>query len=1272
MNVPTYKIMKNLNIIEPYRKIFISAFLGIACLLFSPFGIHTHIGEISVNVPFFLFLPALAAFAYGWKYGLVAGLSGGAMFPFLLWPDDGWANVGSAIIFIGFYSCIGLFQDRRYFFRLHYPGRFLIPCFAAMSCLSLFDGFLFNTLLKLNPPFWSIHTINLMPQKVLWGFALKDSINILFITLAAETLLRLPMIRKLMRIPVVFEMEGNLKIFSTVILAFVGVWLINTGLEFFLSNTGNAILNPHLTIDFYILMSSGFLVSRILFHYNEYRIGIQSNLNNSEIKFRALFENAYDAIFIMQDDTFIECNPATLKIFGCQMKDILGKTISSFSPQYQPDGTLSENKALELIHASQQGNSKLFEWRHQRLDGTTFDAEVSLSRIVINKQILLYGISRDISLQKEAGELLLLSEKRYQKAEEVGQIGSWEYDLITDQFWGSEEAKRIYGFDLHAERFTRDEVMKCVSNREKADLALNDLIVHNKPYNIEFEITPFNSTEKKFIHSVAEIVRDDEGKPLKIVGIIHNITERKKAEGTILLLAHAIRSISECISITDMEDKIIFVNNAFLNTYQYEEHELIGKKITMVRSLNNPVYMTSKILPSTLKGGWQGELQNKRKDGVEFPVSLSTSIIYDDFGEEIAIIGVATDITEQKLAEDEILKLLKAVEQNPATIIITDLNGTIEYVNPKFSEITGFTPSEAIGNNPRIFKSGKTNAKEYAKLWMTISSGRTWKGEFCNVKKNGEIFWESASISPIINDSGIITHYIAIKEDITDIKKAEKALRDSENYFRSVVLNAPVISFVLDKEGIFKLSEGRGLLKLGLQPGEVVGLSAFDVYRDFPIIIEGITNSLAGKYQLLETEIQDSIFDVVYNPVFDRNGNVSEVIGVAIDITEQKKTELDLIKLKEKAEESDRLKSAFLANMSHEIRTPMNSILGFASLLKEAAPGGREQETYIDIIETSSARLLNLINDLIVISKVESGQIEITFSEINLQELFGFLCRLFKVEANQKGVDFSADHSLNDENVEIITDREKLFTILNNLIKNSLKYTQSGTIRFGCNFKNNMYEFFVHDTGIGIPPDKLEIVFERFVQADISLSRRFDGAGLGLSISKAFVEKLGGEIWLESEIGVGTCFYFTLPVKAAEAIKPASQSEQKIFSDEESLSATILITEDDETSVFYLKKILKNKKWNLIFARTGEEAIELCRIQKNIRLVLMDILLPNMNGDLAAKQIKSFRPDIRIIAQTAYAFEEDKTKYSDAFDSYLTKPINSKELKSEIQKMLTK
>jgi signal transduction histidine kinase len=237
----------------------------------------------------------------------------------------------------------------------------------------------------------------------------------------------------------------------------------------------------------------------------------------------------------------------------------------------------------------------------------------------------------------------------------------------------------------------------------------------------------------------------------------------------------------------------------------------------------------------------------------------------------------------------------------------------------------------------------------------------------------------------------------------------------------------------------------------------------------------------------------------------------------------------ELIAAKEKAEESDKLKSAFLANMSHEIRTPMNGILGFADLLKEPELTGEEKLEYVSIIEKSGKRMLNIINDLIDISKVESGQMEISISEINVNEQIEYIYTFFKQEIKRKGMQIIYRNGLSTHESVIQTDREKLYAVLTNLVKNAIKYSDTGTIEFGYTLINGFLEYFIKDTGIGIPHDKKEAIFDRFIQADITDKRAFQGAGLGLTISKSYVEMLGGNIWVESEIGNGSIFYFTIP-----------------------------------------------------------------------------------------------------------------------------------------------
>ncbi len=387
------------------------------------------------------------------------------------------------------------------------------------------------------------------------------------------------------------------------------------------------------------------------------------------------------------------------------------------------------------------------------------------------------------------------------------------------------------------------------------------------------------------------------------------------------------------------------------------------------------------------------------------------------------------------------------------------------------------------------------------------------------------------------------------------------------------------------------------------------------------------------------------------------------------NVTSRIKAEEELIVQKERAEESDRLKSAFLANMSHEIRTPMNGILGFAELLKNPQLSGDEQQVFISVIEKSGERMLNIINDLINISKVESGQMEVSMLETNINEQLDFLYNFFKLEALQKGIELIQKSPLPSNKAIIYTDREKLYAILTNLIKNAIKFTKDGFVEFGYVLKENMLEFYVKDSGIGISKEKQNSVFERFIQADVSLSRGYEGAGLGLSISKAYVELLGGSIWLESEEGNGSKFYFTFPVNT-DVNEKISHNIPTAGIQEVCRQITILLAEDDEITLLYYSQILKNSKYKLLIANNGKEAVEMCENNSDVDLVLMDIKMPVMDGFTAAKLIREFRPNLTIIAQTAFALETEKQKYGHHFNDYITKPINFEELIQKINKYI--
>jgi PAS domain S-box-containing protein len=386
--------------------------------------------------------------------------------------------------------------------------------------------------------------------------------------------------------------------------------------------------------------------------------------------------------------------------------------------------------------------------------------------------------------------------------------------------------------------------------------------------------------------------------------------------------------------------------------------------------------------------------------------------------------------------------------------------------------------------------------------------------------------------------------------------------------------------------------------------------------------------------------------------------------------------EFELVKAKTKAEESDMLKTAFLTNMSHEIRTPMNGILGFAEMLNDENLSEGNRKKYVEIINNNGKMLMNLIDDIIDFAKIEAGQIKILRQEFSLNSLLtlvhaSFLSESLKKEKNH--VKLRIRKVLSNEDCFIQTDPNRLRQVLVNLVGNAFKFTQEGFIEFGYTLPKEGYlEFYVKDTGIGIPADKTNLIFDRFVQADYSRSRKYSGSGLGLAISKGFVELLGGKMRVESEVNVGSTFYFTIPY-----IPAAKKTQEEIESKKPKSSYNwhdkcFLIAEDDKFSFRLLEGFLKKTNAKILHAEDGIQAIDICKKNDKIDLILMDVQMPEMNGLEATKIIKQFKKDLPVIAQTANAVVEEKQKCFEAgFDDFVTKPINMSELFSKIEKWLT-
>jgi len=416
------------------------------------------------------------------------------------------------------------------------------------------------------------------------------------------------------------------------------------------------------------------------------------------------------------------------------------------------------------------------------------------------------------------------------------------------------------------------------------------------------------------------------------------------------------------------------------------------------------------------------------------------------------------------------------------------------------------------------------------------------------------------------------------------------------------------------------------------------------------------------------------VLQTIKIPLKSGSNEENAVLGVAIDITDQKNTEIELKLAKEKAEESDKLKTAFLANMSHEIRTPMNAIIGFSELLNDPELTENNRQDFIGLINENSRLLLNLIEDIIDVAKIEADQIKIVKSTCQVNLIIDELQEFYKNEINKdehKSIDIKVVKENPDDKFSIESDSLRFKQIMNNIISNAIKFTEKGFIEFGYKvIDKRIIRFYIKDTGIGLPPEKQLFIFERFRQAEESSTKEYGGTGLGLTISRRLVELLGGKIWVESVLHKGSVFYFTLPYKIVKGSQQTKLFDKETDKQEWS-DKVILVAEDKDSNFELVKATLLKSNVHIKRAVNGKEAVKICLKNESINLVLMDIRLPEMNGYEATKRIKAKKPDLPVISLTAYAMTEDKEKSLQAgCDDYISKPIRPQELISKISSYL--
>lgn len=605
----------------------------------------------------------------------------------------------------------------------------------------------------------------------------------------------------------------------------------------------------------------------------------------------------------------------------------------------------------------------------------------------------------------------------------------------------------------------------------------------------------------------------------------------------------------------DFDLNYTYVSPAIYAIRGFTAEELMQKKISDALtpdSFNKVQVLFSNILPLIKKDAASVEpviveLEMLKKDGSTIWVEVKASVLTDSKGNPAGILGVSRDISKRKAIQDELRKLSRAVTQSPASVVITDIDGNIEYVNPKFTQFSGYEQEEVIGKSLGIIKSDYYPEEFYKNLWENLLNGNNWQGELYNQKKDGTLYWVSASISPLVNSSGKITHFVSVSQDITERKK----------------------------------------------------------------MIE------------------------------------------------------DLIVAKEKAEAADRLKTAFLNNISHEVRTPLNGIVGFGNFLAQNNISESDREVYRKLLDISSERLINTITDYVDISLIATGNMTFRKSVFVLSDFLDDITEKFRERFLEKGLDFQLNIPLGCNLVQLDSDPELLKKVFRHLLDNALKFTNSGYVKIGCRQNNVEVEFSVEDSGKGIAPEMQDKVFDFFMQEDDRITRGFEGSGLGLSISKGIIELLGGKIYIAETQSSGLKIAFTLPCVTAQPEVLNNEIPDVV---RENKDFFVLIAEDDSVNSYYIQIILKSLGLQTIIVDNGRDAVEQCRSNKKIGLVLMDLKMPVMDGLEATRQIKAHNPDLPVIAVTGYALKGDSEIAMEAGCSgYLTKPIKKDVLLEKIR-----
>jgi PAS domain S-box-containing protein len=942
-------------------------------------------------------------------------------------------------------------------------------------------------------------------------------------------------------------------------------------------------------------------------------------LKESEEMFRMISNYLSNALYIFNPEgEFIYCNPAASSITGYSNTELLKmKFWQVCHPDYQElvkfrgFTRLSGKKVPETYEIKILTKKRKERW-----------LEISATRIELRGKPAIIGLGKDITDQKAAMELATENERKYRELYSFFKLMA---DNVPDMIW----AKDLEGKCIFANKATCEKLLHTRKGEDpigKTDMyfALREKKKHpeNKSWHTFGELCgnsdevvirsekpgrfeEFGYIRGKFLYldvSKAPFL-DENGLMIGTVGSARDVTESKKIE-------------EERHRFEKLQSVMYRISLAISTTKDLNDliHEIRGELGSVIDTTN--FYIA---------------LYDSEKDELRISFFKDEKDEFTGFPKEKSLTGhIINQKKSMLIKENDILKMAE----------------------------TGII--KPMGTLSKVWLGVPLMLKEKIIGALVVQN---YHDENAFGQKELELMeYVSSQIGFAISQ-----------------KQAEDELKESEKRLRQIIDTVPHMIYAKNSEGTFILANKATADAYGLSVTEVEGQKQSRIHKhsdeinkfeeDDKLILKNSESMVATEEKFTDFRGETHILKTIKIPFPSGNGKRLGLLGVAIDITDSKINEVELKHAKERAEESDRLKTAFLANMSHEIRTPMNAIIGFSELLNDPDLTFGTRDEFIRLISENSKMLLNLIEDIIDVAKIEAEQIKVIKSTCHVNKILDELASYYRNELKKipdKKIKIRVRKGSPEAAFALISDPLRFKQIMNNLIGNAIKFTEKGIVEFGYEIQKEVVQFFISDTGIGLPNEKLNVIFERFRQAEESTTKEYGGTGLGLTISSKLIELLGGKIWVESVLHSGSTFYFTHPLhlaKGYDSMKPFHELSEK----HDWTGKNILVAEDENSNFELVRATLLRTKANIIRAKNGKEAVDYCLRNEGVDLVLMDIRMPEMNGYEATEVIKAKQPELPVVSLTAYAMADDREKSIMAgCNDYISKPIKPNELIEKI------